>query len=71
MEHYRIVVKDLCANEVEDIIDGNMGTKCEWLDGSDDTGNTYVISAMDEEERSRIEVNDQSQTLVIVDVPSI
>lgn len=49
MEHYRIVVKDLCANEVEEIIDGNMGTKCEWLDGSDDTGNTYVISAMDEE----------------------
>ena len=49
MEHYRIVVKDLCANEVEEIIDGNMGTKCEWLDGSDDTGNTYIVSAMDEE----------------------
>lgn len=32
---------------------------------------SYLTSAMDEEERSRIEVNDEQQTLVIVDVPSI
>jgi len=32
---------------------------------------SYLASAMDEEERSRIEVNDEGQTLVIVDVPSI
>ena len=48
-EYYRIIVKDLCANEVEDIIDGNLGTKCEWLSGSDDTGNIYSVSAGDEE----------------------
>ena len=49
MKHYRIIVKDICANETEEIIDGNLGTKCEWLDGSDDTGNIYVVSAGDEE----------------------
>ena len=32
---------------------------------------SYLVSAMDEEERSRIEVNDEGQTLVIVDVPTI
>ena len=49
MQHYRIIVKDICANETEDIIDGNVGTKCEWLQGSDDTGNIYVVRAVDEE----------------------
>ena len=49
MQQYRIMVKDLCANEIEEIIDGNLGTKCEWIDGSDDTGNIYVVSAGDEE----------------------
>lgn len=32
---------------------------------------SYLTSAMDEEERSRLEVNDEGQTLVIVDIPSI
>lgn len=32
---------------------------------------SYLTSAMDEEERSRIEVNEEQQTLVNVDVPSI
>ncbi len=32
---------------------------------------SYLTAAMDTEERSRIEVNDEGQTLVIVDVPAI
>ena len=48
-KYYRIIVKDICANETEEIIDGNLGTKCEWLQGSDDTGNIYTLSATSEE----------------------
>ena len=41
--HAQFIIKDLSASEAEDIIDGNLGTKCEWLDGSDETGNRYSI----------------------------
>lgn len=49
MEHYRIKVKNICSADAEYVIDGNLGTRCEWLQGSDDTGNIYVVSAVDEE----------------------
>ncbi|MBP3284832.1 MAG: magnesium transporter CorA family protein [Clostridia bacterium] len=32
---------------------------------------TYLTAVTDEEERSRIEVNDEGQTLVVIDIPSI
>lgn len=48
-EHHRIKVKNICSADAENEIDGNLGTKCEWLQGSDDTGNIYVVSAMDKE----------------------
>ena len=41
--YVQCIIKDLYANEVEDIIENNFGTSCEWLDGSDDTGNRYSI----------------------------
>lgn len=41
--YIQCIIKDLCANEVEEIIDNNFGTSCEWLGGSDDTGNRYSI----------------------------
>ena len=47
MEHAQYIIEDLPYNEVEDIIDGNMGTKVEFLETYGEDRNRVSIGYMD------------------------
>ena len=49
MEHQQFIIEDIPYNEVEDIIDGNMGTKVEFLESYGETRNRVSIRYVDEE----------------------
>ena len=49
MEYQQFIFEDIPYNAVEDIIDGNIGTKVEWLDNYGENCNRVVIRYVDEE----------------------
>lgn len=49
MEHAQYLIEDIPYGEVEDIIDGNLGTKVEFLETYGETRNRVSIRYTDEE----------------------
>lgn len=49
MNHAQYIIGDITYEEAEEIIDGNMGTKAEWLEDYGEYRNRLIINYVDEE----------------------